>query len=385
MVDFDLTDDEKAFDEEARGFVDDYIQPNLAQWHDEHAIPRDYWRQLGAREWSLLRREDDRLVEQPMMKMAVLYDRISEVSPGAGIAAFANNQLGVFAPYTFGSEHIRSMWVEPASRGEKVISFCNTEPGAGSDVKNISTTAVRDGEDWVISGRKMYITNAVEADALVVSAITDPMADDPRQGQTLFILDSDTPGVKVRPLKKMVWDPASLAFIQLDNVRVPSEQVVGNLNGGFDHTMHTFTNGRIGVAAMTMGTAVGALRLAHQRAKRRKIYGKTLWDLRSKRHEFGEMAIIAEAGRLLYRKAAWLRDNGKDYRMAASMAKLYATEKAKELTMWAAYLHGGSGVLIENKIHRYPLDAWASAMGEGAPEVQRLLIARYFDEWIEQF
>ena len=320
-----------------------------------------------------------------MMKMAVLYDRISEVSPGAGIAAFANNQLGVFAPYTFGSEHIRSMWVEPASRGEKVISFCNTEPGAGSDVKNISTTAVRDGEDWVISGRKIYITNAVEADALVVSAITDPMADDPRQGQTLFILDSDTPGVKVRPLKKMVWDPASLAFIQLDNVRVPSEQVVGNLNGGFDHTMHTFTNGRIGVAAMTMGTAVGALRLAHQRAKRRKIYGKTLWDLRSKRHEFGEMAIIAEAGRLLYRKAAWLRDNGKDYRMAASMAKLYATEKAKELTMWAAYLHGGSGVLIENKIHRYPLDAWASAMGEGAPEVQRLLIARYFDEWIEQF
>jgi alkylation response protein AidB-like acyl-CoA dehydrogenase len=384
-VDFDLTDDERAFDEEARGFVDDYVRPNLAHWHDEHAIPQDYWRQLGAREWLLLRREGERLVEQPMMKLAILYDRISEVSPGAGIAAFANNQLGMFAPYTFGNEHVRKTWVEPASRGERVISFCNTEPDAGSDVKNISTAAVRDGDDWIISGRKMYITNAVEADALVVSAVTDPLADDPRRGQTLFIMDSDTPGVKVRPLKKLVWDPASLAFIQLDKVRVPPEQVVGDLNGGFDHTMHTFTNGRIGVAAMTMGTAVGALRLAHQRAKRRKIYGKTLWELRSKRHEFGDMAIIAEAGRLLYRKAAWLRDNGRDFRMAASMAKLYATEKAKELTMWAAYLHGGSGVLVENKIHRYPLHAWASAMGEGAPEVQRLLIARYFDEWIGQF
>ncbi|MCK5252062.1 MAG: acyl-CoA dehydrogenase, partial [Thermoplasmata archaeon] len=256
---------------------------------------------------------------------------------------------------------------------------------AGSDVKNIQTEAKRDGDDWVISGRKMYITNAVEADALVVSTVTDPLADDPRKGQSLFIIDSDTPGVEVRALKKLHWDPASLAFIQLNKVRVPTDQMLGNLNEGFDYTMATFTNGRIGVAAMTMGTAVGALRLAHLRAKRRKIYGTTLWELRSKRHEFAEMAIIAEAGRLLYRKAAWLRDNGKDYRMAASMAKLFATEKAKELTMWAAYLHGGSGVLEENRIHRYPLDAWASAMGEGAPEVQRLLIARFFDEWIEQF
>lgn len=384
-MDFELTAEDKAFDEEARGFVDDYISPNLSQWHHEKALPRDYWKQLGKREWLLLRREGDRLVERPMMQLAILYDRISEISPGAGIGAFANNQLGVYASYTWGNEMIHERWIEPAARGDKVISFCNTEPSAGSDVKNIQTEARRDGDDWVISGRKMYITNAVEADALVVSAVTDPEADDPRKGQSLFIIDSDTPGVKVRALKKLHWDPASLAFIQLNKVRVPTEQMLGNLNEGFDYTMATFTNGRIGVAAMTMGTAVGALRLAHLRAKRRKIYGTTLWEIRSKRHEFAEMAIIAEAGRLLYRKAAWLRDNGKDYQMAASMAKLFATEKARELTMWAAYLHGGSGVLVENRIHRYPLDAWASAMGEGAPEVQRLLIARSFDDWIEQF
>ena len=384
-MDFELTAEDKAFDEEARGFVDDYISPNLSQWHHEKALPRDYWKQLGKREWVLLQHDGDRLVERPMMQLAILYDRISEISPGAGIGAFANNQLGVYAPYTWGNEMIQDRWIEPAARGDKVISFCNTEPSAGADVKNIQTEAKRDWDDWVISGRKMYITNAVEADALVVSTVTDPLADDPRKGQSLFIIDSDTPGVEVRALKKLHWDPASLAFIQLNKVRVPTDQMLGNLNEGFDYTMATFTNGRIGVAAMTMGTAVGALRLAHLRAKRRKIYGTTLWELRSKRHEFAEMAIIAEAGRLLYRKAAWLRDNGKDYRMAASMAKLFATEKAKELTMWAAYLHGGSGVLEENRIHRYPLDAWASAMGEGAPEVQRLLIARYFDEWIEQF
>lgn len=384
-MDFELTAEDKAFDEEARGFVDDYINPNLSQWHHEKALPRDYWKQLGKREWLLLRRDGDRLVERPMMQLAILYDRISEISPGAGIGAFANNQLGVYAPYTWGNEMIQERWIEPAARGDTIISFCNTEPSAGSDVKNIQTEAKRDGDDWVISGRKMYITNAVEADALVVSTVTDPLADDPRKGQTLFIIDSDTPGIEVRALKKLHWDPASLAFIQLNEVRVPTDQMLGNLNEGFDYTMATFTNGRIGVAAMTMGTAVGALRLAHLRAKRRKIYGTTLWELRSKRHEFAEMAIIAEAGRLLYRKAAWLRDNGKDFSMAASMAKLFATEKAMELTMWAAYLHGGSGVLEENRIHRYPLDAWASAMGEGAPEVQRLLIARSFDDWIEQF
>jgi len=384
-MDFELTEEEKAFDQEVRGFVDDYIRPNLSQWHSDHALPREWWRELGKREWLLLRRDGDRLVERPMMQLAIMYDRISEVSPGCGIAAFANNQLGVYAPFTWGNEGIRERFVGPAVRGDKVISFCNTEPTAGSDVKNIQTRAEREGDDWLLSGRKMYITNAVEADALVVSAVTDPMADDPRNGQTLFIIDSDTPGVKVRALKKLVWNPASLAFIQLDRVRVPSDQIVGELHGGFHHTMATFTNGRIGVAAMTMGTAVGALRLAHQRAKRRRIYGTTLWEVRSKRHEFGDMAIVAEAGRLLYRKAAWLRDSGRDYAMAASMAKLYATEHARELTMWAAYVHGGSSVLEENRIHRYPLDAWASSMGEGAPEVQRLLIARHFDDWMAQF
>ncbi len=384
-MDFELTAEDRAFDEEAQGFVDDFIRPNLTRWHSEHALPRDYWRELGKREWLLLHRDGDGWAMRRMMQLAILYDRISEVSPGAGIGAFANNQLGIYAPYNWGSELVRERYVEPAARGDYVISFCNTEPTAGSDVKNIQTEAKRDGDDWLISGRKMYITNAVEADALVVSAITDPLADDPRRGQSLFILDSDTPGVEVRSLKKLHWNPASLGFIQLKEARVPSEQMLGNVNEGFDYTMATFTNGRIGVASMTMGTAVGALRLAHQRAKRRKIYGTTLWELRAKRHEFADMAIIAEAGRLLYRKAAWLRDNGKDFKMAASMAKLFATEKAKELTMWAAYLHGGSGVLEENRIHRYPLDAWASAMGEGAPEVQRLLIARFFDEWMEQF
>jgi alkylation response protein AidB-like acyl-CoA dehydrogenase len=384
-VDFELSAEDMAFDEEARGFVDDYIAPNLNQWHHEKALPKDYWKELGKREWSLLRRDGDGWVERPMMQLAILYDRISEMSPGAGIGAFANNQLGIYAPYRWGSETIFKRFVEPAALGDVVISFCNTEPTAGSDVKNIQTAARPVGDDWLITGRKMYITNAVEADALVVSAVTDPLADDPRHGQSLFIIDSDTPGVKVRGLKKLHWNPASLGFIQLDNVRVPGDQMIGAVNEGFEHTMATFTNGRIGVASMTMGTAVGALRLAHQRAKRRKIYGTTLWELRSKRHEFADMAIIAEAGRLLYRKAAWLRDNGRDFKMAASMAKLFATEKARELTMWAAYLHGGSGVLEENRIHRYPLDAWASAMGEGAPEVQRLLIARSFDEWMERF
>ena len=384
-MDFELTDEEKAFDEEVKGFVDEFLRPNVAEWYSRNDIPRDYWHELGRRGWLLLGRDGPGFVEHPMMKLATLYDRISELSPGVGIAAFANNQLGVYAPYTFGSDHIRERWVEPATRGDKVIAFANTEPTAGSDVKNIQTQAERDGEDWVLSGRKMYITNAVEADAIVVSAVTDPMADNPREGQSLFIVDSDAPGLKVRGLKKVVWNPASLGFIQLDRVRVPAEQMIGKENEGFGYTMRTFTNGRIGVAAMTMGTATGAFRLAHQRAHRRKVYDCTIWDLQSKRHEFGDMAIILEAGRLLYRKAAWLRDNGRDFAMAASVAKLFATEKAKELTRWAAELHGGSGVLEENRIHRYPLDAWASAMGEGAPEVQRLIIARHVDDWIDGF
>jgi alkylation response protein AidB-like acyl-CoA dehydrogenase len=384
-VDFELPEEVKAFDNEVKGFIDEYIKPNVNQWYSENAIPRQYWEELGSRGWLLAQKVGGVLVEHPMQKLALMYDRISELSPGAGIAVFANNQLGLYAPFTFGGDLHRNQWVEPATRGEKVIAFANTEPTAGSDVKNIQTRAVLDGDDYVISGRKMYITNAVESDALVVSAVTDPLADNPRNGISLFMVDSDAPGVKLRGLKKLVWAPASLGFIQLDKVKVPIENLVGTENEGFDYIMGTFTNGRIGVAAMTMGTATGALRLAHQRANKRKVYGSTIWDLQSKRHEFADMAIKAEAGRLLYQKAAWLRDSGQDFRMAASMAKLFATENAKELTMWAAYLHGGAGVLEENRIHRYPLDAWASSMGEGAPEVQRLIISRLFDEWIDGF
>jgi alkylation response protein AidB-like acyl-CoA dehydrogenase len=384
-VDFELPEDVRAFDEEVKGFIDEFVRPNVNQWYSENAIPREYWHELGSRGWLLVQKVAGSWIEHPMQKLALMYDRISELTPGAGIAAFANNQLGLYAPFTFGNDFHRERWIEPASRGEKVIAFANTEPTAGSDVKNIQARAVEEEDGYIISGRKMYITNAVEADALVVSAITDPLADNPRRGISLFMVDSDTPGVDVRALKKLVWAPASLGFIQLDKVRVPAENLVGNLNEGFDYIMGTFTNGRIGVAAMTMGTATGSLRLAHQRANRRKVYGSTIWDLQTKRHEFADMAIKAEAGRLLYQKAAWLRDSGQDFRMAASMAKLFATENAKEMTMWAAYLHGGAGVLEENRIHRYPLDAWASSMGEGAPEVQRLIISRLFDDWIEQF
>jgi alkylation response protein AidB-like acyl-CoA dehydrogenase len=384
-VDFELSEEDRAFEREVIEWVDSYVRPNLAQWHTENKLPPDYWSQLGDRGWLLVKYEDGKWHERPIMQLATMYDRISEVSPGAGIAAFANNQLGLFSIYTFGTEEQRQRWLLPATRGDYAISFGNTEPTAGSDVANINLRATLDGDEYVLSGRKMYITNAVEAKVHVISAVTNPDADDPHEGISLFIVPTDAPGLKVQGLRKIVWNPASLAMLSFDKVRIPKENLLGTLNGGFKQIMHIFTTGRIGVASMTMGTAVGALRLAHRRAKRRNVFGGPIWDLQSKRHEFAEMTVIVEAGRLLYQKAAWLRDTGQNYRMAASVAKLYATEKAKHVTQWAAELHGGSGVLEENRIHRYPLDAWGSGLGEGVPEVQRRIVSKLFDEWIEQF
>ncbi len=384
-MDFELTDADRAFDREIVEWVEAYVRPNIASWHEAGMLPREYWRELGRRGLLYVRPVDGVLQERPMMQLATMYDRISEVSPGAGIAAFANNQLGVFAPFTFGTDEQRARFVEPASRGDAVISFGNTEPTAGSDVAAIQTRAVQDGDGWRLSGKKMFITNAVEADYHVVSAVTDPGAARPHDGISLFIVDGEAPGLTRRALKKYVWSPASLAYLSLEDVRLPNDRLLGPLNGGFKLIMQTFTTGRIGVAAMTMGTAMGALRLAHKRARSRRIFGATIWDQQSKRAEFADHAAHMEAGRLLYRRAAWLRDTGQDYRMAASLAKLFATEHAKQITNWAALLHGGSGVLVDNPIHRYPLDAWASALGEGVSEVQRLIVSRQFDDWIERF
>jgi len=384
-MDFDLSEQDRAFDRSIVGWVDSYLRPNIGAWHEAGAIPREYWTELGKRGLLLVERDGAGWRERPMMQLATMYDRISEASPGAGIAVFANNQLGVFAPYTFGTEEQRERFVAPASRGDAVISFANTEPTAGSDVAAIQTRAVRDGDGWALTGKKMFITNAVESDYHVVTAVTDPHAADPHKGMSLFVVDGDAPGLERRALKKYVWSPASLAYISLDGVRVGGDRLLGPLNGGFKLIMRTFTTGRIGVASMTMGTAMGALRLAHRRARSRRIFGATVWDQQSKRAEFADMATYMEAGRLLYRRAAWLKDQGRDYRMAASLAKLFATEHAKVVTNWAALLHGGSGVLVDSPIHRYPLDAWASALGEGVSEVQRLIVSRQFDEWVEQF
>ena len=385
-MDFELSDGDRAFERDVISWVDSYIRPNIADWHEAGALPREFWEQLGRRGWLLfehVRGGDFR--ERPMLQLATMYDRISEASPGAGIAVFANNQLGLWSILAFGTRAQQGRFLGPASTGEHLISFANTEPMAGSDVAAISTRAVPDGEGWRLTGKKMYITNAVEADYHVVSAVTDPHATDPHKGMSLFIVDGDAPGLTRRALKKIVWSPASLAFLSLEDVKLGPDRLLGELNGGFKEIMQVFTTGRIGVASMTMGTAVGALRLAHKRARSRRVFGKAIWDQPSKRDEFAEMATLVEAGRLLYRKAAWMKDTGQDYKMEASLAKLFATENARRVTQWAALLHGGSSVLAENPIHRYPLDAWASALGEGVEEVQRLIISRHFDEWIERF
>jgi len=385
-MDFELSDGDRAFERDVVSWVDSYIRPNIADWHEAGALPREFWEQLGGRGWLLFEhvRGGD-LRERPMLQLATMYDRISEASPGAGIAVFANNQLGLWSIHTFGTQAQRVTFLGPASAGRHIISFANTEPTAGSDVAAITTRAVPDGDGWRLTGKKMFITNAVEAGYHVVSAVTDPHASDPHKGMSLFIVDGDAPGLTRRALKKIAWSPASLAFLSLEDVKLGPDRLLGELNGGFKEIMQVFTTGRIGVASMTMGTAVGALRLAHRRARSRRVFGKAIWDNQSKRDEFAEMATLVEAGRLLYRKAAWMKDTGQDYKMAASLAKLFATENARRVTQWAALLHGGSSVLTENPIHRYPLDAWASALGEGVEEVQRLIISRHFDEWIERF
>jgi alkylation response protein AidB-like acyl-CoA dehydrogenase len=385
-MDFELSDGDRAFERDVIKWVESYIRPNLGDWHEKGALPREFWEQLGRRGWLLVEHgSGGDFRERPMLQLATMYDRISEASPGAGIAVFADNQLGLWSILTFGTREQQGRFLGPASTGEHVISFGNTEPTAGSDVAAITTRAVPDGDGWRLTGKKMFITNAVEADHHVVSAVTDPHATDPHKGMSLFIVDGDAPGLSRRALKKIVWSPASLAFLSLEDVRVGPDRLLGELNGGFKEIMRVFTAGRIGVASMTMGTAVGALRLAHRRARSRRVFGSTIWDQPSKRDEFADMATLVEAGRLLYRKAAWLKDTGQDYKMAASLAKLFATENARRVTQWAALLHGGSSVLAENPIHRYPLDAWASALGEGVEEVQRLIISRHFDEWIERF
>lgn len=358
-----------------REFLEAHLVPHLSKWYEEESIPRGFFQQLGSNGWLGFARAGEGYHEQASAKQAELMEGLARLSPGVAVAVAVQISLGLKGLYLFASE-TRFADILPAGiRGETLVCLGNTEPTAGSDVAGIATTADPSEGGWVINGTKAYVTNGSISDYALITAVSDPEA--PRnQRLSMFLVDLTLPGVSRTKLNKRVWIPSDLTRIRFKNVPVPEQNLVGERGRGLQQVLEIFTHSRIAISALTLGTAIGAYDHAFEHGRKRRIFGERIVDFQAKSFEFAHFFSRIEAARLVLQKACRIKDQGGDFRLESSLAKYLAVEVAREVGIWAADLFGAASVVFEHPIHKYPMDAWASALGEGTQDVQKLIIFR---------
>lgn len=382
-MDFDLSSDEQEFLAKVKRVISEKIAPEYPHWRKDKTTPRRMFEIWG--EERLLGFIEDRedFKQIPWLQNVHLYKELAAYSGGLGIATFVQGQLGNQALYLYANEEQREKYLRPGITGKRLFAFANTEPSAGSDASAIKVRAEDKGDHYLVNGMKAYITNADFADDIIFTAVTDPNAEKKHKGISMFIINGDVGGLTRTRLKKYGWKESHLCTLHFENVKVPKQNIIGKLGRGFYQTMEIFNNGRIGVASLAFGAALGAYRHALIHARKRKAFGKTLFDHESKKNEFSDKLTHLQSGWFLIQKAAFESDKGRDFKHFSSMAKHYNTEEGVQISLWGAITLGARGVIEQNPISDFPHDSLVSIIGEGAPEVQMKIISEHIDEILE--
>jgi alkylation response protein AidB-like acyl-CoA dehydrogenase len=287
----------------------------------------------------------------------------------------AHNGLGAAHIALFGSDAQKRRYLVPLAAGERLAAWGLTEPESGSDAAAMRTTAVKDGDAWVLNGSKSFITHGNSADTLVIMAVTDRTRG--AKGISAFIVERGTPGlVAGKKENKLGMRASETSEVILDNCRVPAANLIGDEGQGFVQTLQVLDAGRIGIAALSVGLAQGAYEAARRYAFERRQFGRPIGAFQSIRSKLVDHAVRVEAARLLTYRAAWLKDQGRRTTLASSMAKLYASETAVRVSEDAVQIHGGYGFMKDYPAEKFFRDVKLTTIGEGTSEVQRLVIAR---------
>lgn len=315
------------------------------------------------------------MIKRTGLRETLIMERIAKVSPGVAVAILIVSDLGLTALKCFGTEEHLSLYGAAAVSGECLICFGNTENLAGSDAAGIQMTADRTTDGWILNGSKSYTTNGLVSDFAVVTAVTDPDAHRNRR-ISMFLVDLNTSGIRRKKLNKQVWIPSDLTRIDFVDVHLPVNCLMGKEGCGLQQTLTVFTNSRVPISGIALGTAAGAFDLAVQRTQNRKVFGKSIADFQAKAFEMADYYARMEAARLMVYRAAVAMDSRDDFRFEASLAKYLSVGIAKQICPWAADLFGAASVINEHPIHKFPMDAWAVSLAEGTQDVQKLVIFR---------
>jgi butyryl-CoA dehydrogenase len=371
----ELTDEQKMLQQTCRDFAEKELKPNAARWDEEKKFPSEIiprLRELGLLGVAIPEEWDGSGMDH--VSYVVAMEEVSRGCASTGVIMSVNNSLYCDPVIRFGTDAQKERWLKPFARGEKLGCFCLTEPQAGSDAAAQKTTAVRDGDGWVLNGTKNWITNGPNADAAVVFAMTEP--EKGTRGITAFVLDTETPGFNVSaPEKKMGIRAALSSAIFLEDCRIGPESLLGQPGEGFKVAMSTLDGGRIGIAAQALGIGRAALEAARDYAKERIAFGKPIADLQAIQFMLADMATRLEAARLLTLRAAWMKDRKMRHSKESAMAKLYASEAATFAAHRGQQIFGGNGYSLEYPAERHYRDARITEIYEGTSEIQRLVVA----------
>ncbi len=301
-------------------------------------------------------------------------EELSKVCGTTGVIVSAHTSLCCDPIKNFGTPEQKEKYLRPLVTGKKLGAFGLTEPNAGTDASGQQTKAVLEGDEYIINGSKIFITNGKEADIYIIFAMTDKSKG--TKGISAFIVEKGTPGFTFGTKEKKMGIRGSATYeLIFSDCRIPKENLLGQEGKGFSYAMQTLDGGRIGIAAQALGLAAGALETTIAYVKERKQFGKPLSKFQNTQFQIANMATKVEAARLLVYKAAIAKDTQKKYSMEAAMAKLYASEAASEVTSLAVQLHGGYGYIREYDVERMMRDAKITEIYEGTSEVQRMVIS----------
>ena len=306
---------------------------------------------------------------------AITIEELSRVSGSVGIIVSAHTSLGCAPIFAAGTPDQKERYLRPLASGAKLGAYGLTEPAAGSDSRGTRTRAHRDGDSWVVNGSKRFITNAGVADIYIVTAVTDRNADSGKI--SAFIVEAGTPGFSIgRMEEKMGLHASNTGELLFDDCRIPADNLLGEEGDGDRLFLKTLDGGRIGIGAMALGLAQAASEAAASYATQREQFGRQIASFQGVAFKIADMATQIDAARLMVYRAAWLKDRGEPYSTEAAMAKLFASETARQVTNDAIQVHGGYGYVAEYRVERYLRDAKLTEIGEGTSEIQRLVIAR---------
>src|SRR4051812_39024431 len=376
-MDFELSDEHRLFRDTVYDFAQNEIAPGALERDKTHEFPHDIitkMARLGL--MGIPFPEEYGGSGGDTISYAIGVEEISRADGSLGLTLAAHTSLGASPFYLFGTPEQKKKYLPPLASGEMIGAFGLTEAHAGSDAGGTKTVAVRDGDEWVINGSKLYMTSGRIAGVMVITAKTDPEATGSR-GITSFIVENPSDGLSFgKDEDKMGLRSSITSPVFFENVRVPDENVLGAPDLGFRQFLEILDGGRISIGAMAVGLGQAALDAALKYSNERIQFGHPISNFQAVQFMLADMAMKLEAARLLVYQAAWLKDHGKQFVKEAAMAKLFASEVGEECCHKAIQVHGGFGYITEAHVERYYRDVRLTEIGEGTSEIQRLVIAR---------